>query len=230
MSSTRVIVNKAADNDGETIFRLTDIEPQFVSLVTAGANRQRKFQVVKADEQQFSKGSDSGAPAAGDNVQSGTGNMAGDEEDFTAWLSELEMSIAESINEVHIMANVFDVVDESMPPSVDPDEPAADNAAAVKELAAAKAEIEALKAENATLSKQLEKEKGLKAGLKKQLKSVEDERNKLGLKVTRLKSNRVGGTTSIITGKVDKVEKKSVDKSAKPLWAAGGDMSAALEE
>lgn len=40
------------DDAGKTpeLFRLTDIEPQFVSLVTAGANRQSKFQVVKADE------------------------------------------------------------------------------------------------------------------------------------------------------------------------------------
>ena len=47
----RVSIVKGDDaGKAPEIFRLTDIEPQFVSLVTAGANRQNKFQVVKADE------------------------------------------------------------------------------------------------------------------------------------------------------------------------------------
>ncbi len=48
----RVQISK---DDGEAeknkVFRLTDIEPEFVSLVRAGANRQKNFQVVKEDEQ-----------------------------------------------------------------------------------------------------------------------------------------------------------------------------------
>ncbi len=50
-SDKRVRIAKANGTpDDEKVYRLTDIEPQFVSLVTAGANRQKKFQVVKADE------------------------------------------------------------------------------------------------------------------------------------------------------------------------------------
>jgi len=51
MIVNRVRINKAGKPDKEPevkVYRLTDIEPQFVSLVTAGANRQTKFQVVKA--------------------------------------------------------------------------------------------------------------------------------------------------------------------------------------
>ena len=52
MLTTRVQIQKG-DNDGDEdsrVHRLSDIEPQFVALVTAGANRQVKFQVVKADD------------------------------------------------------------------------------------------------------------------------------------------------------------------------------------
>ena len=37
------------DKGGDKLFRLTDIEPEFVSLVQAGANRQKSFMVVKED-------------------------------------------------------------------------------------------------------------------------------------------------------------------------------------
>lgn len=40
---------KADGNKEPGLFRLTDIQPHFVALVTAGANRQKKFQVVKDD-------------------------------------------------------------------------------------------------------------------------------------------------------------------------------------
>lgn len=36
--------------DGKKLYRLEDMDIQFVSLVTAGANRQKKFQVLKADD------------------------------------------------------------------------------------------------------------------------------------------------------------------------------------
>lgn len=52
MLTERVQIQKS-DGDGEEdsrVHRLSDIEPQFVALVTAGANRQVKFQVVKADD------------------------------------------------------------------------------------------------------------------------------------------------------------------------------------
>lgn len=49
-SDKRVRIAKANGKPDDKVYRLTDIEPQFVSLVTAGANRQKKFQVVKADE------------------------------------------------------------------------------------------------------------------------------------------------------------------------------------
>jgi len=47
--SARTRINKAGDEGSSKVFRLTDIEPEFVSLVRAGANRQRSFQVIKAD-------------------------------------------------------------------------------------------------------------------------------------------------------------------------------------
>lgn len=44
-------ISKADSNSGdEKVFRLTAIEPEFVSLVRAGANRQKQFQVIKAEE------------------------------------------------------------------------------------------------------------------------------------------------------------------------------------
>jgi hypothetical protein len=48
MSRNRRTIRKAED-DKDKVFRLTDIDPEFVSLVRAGANRQRAFMVVKAD-------------------------------------------------------------------------------------------------------------------------------------------------------------------------------------
>lgn len=51
MKRTRSRIEKAApDGDKDQIFRLTDIDPEFVSLVRAGANRQKSFMVVKEDE------------------------------------------------------------------------------------------------------------------------------------------------------------------------------------
>ena len=40
-----------SDDDKDKVFRLTEIDPEFVSLVRAGANRQRSFMVVKSDEE-----------------------------------------------------------------------------------------------------------------------------------------------------------------------------------
>jgi len=48
--------DKPEGDDEEKTFRLTGIEPDFVALVTAGANRQREFQVVKSDEQGLGPG------------------------------------------------------------------------------------------------------------------------------------------------------------------------------
>lgn len=45
----------AADAQGDKVFRLTEIEPEFVSLVRAGANRQKSFLVVKADDEDVDK-------------------------------------------------------------------------------------------------------------------------------------------------------------------------------
>jgi len=51
MARPRVTVFKSegGDDDKKKTFRLTEIEAEFVSLVRAGANRQKGFQVVKAD-------------------------------------------------------------------------------------------------------------------------------------------------------------------------------------
>lgn len=51
MKRTRSRIEKAApEGSKDQIFRLTDIDPEFVSLVRAGANRQKTFMVVKEDE------------------------------------------------------------------------------------------------------------------------------------------------------------------------------------
>lgn len=51
-----------ADGDSKTeLFRLSEIEPEFVSLVTAGANRQKEFMVVKADTEKEVPASDADA-------------------------------------------------------------------------------------------------------------------------------------------------------------------------
>jgi hypothetical protein len=44
------IAKAGDDKSKDKVFRLTDIDPEFVSLVRAGANRQRAFMVVKAEE------------------------------------------------------------------------------------------------------------------------------------------------------------------------------------
>ncbi len=55
-NTNRVVISKDSGKPkATTVYRLTDIEPQYVSLVTAGANRQKKFQVVKADDTQTAK-------------------------------------------------------------------------------------------------------------------------------------------------------------------------------
>ena len=55
--STKVQISKADKGDGQKkkIFRLTEIDPEFVSLVRAGANRQSSFQVVKEDDPEAQK-------------------------------------------------------------------------------------------------------------------------------------------------------------------------------
>ena len=51
MNVSRTRISKANDEGSdEKLFRLTEIEPEFVSLVRAGANRQKAFQVVKEDD------------------------------------------------------------------------------------------------------------------------------------------------------------------------------------
>ncbi len=64
-------------NKGAT-HRLSDIETQFVSLVGAGANRQKKFFVVKADEQGLGPGGDCVCVDCGHSVPHKTGTKCTD--------------------------------------------------------------------------------------------------------------------------------------------------------
>lgn len=65
------------------INRLLDIEPSFVSLVTAGANRRSKFHVVKSDT------------------------------DFTQWLDDAEKGISDLLSDAIVDSVKFDKTEET---------------------------------------------------------------------------------------------------------------------
>ncbi len=47
---TKIAKTEVSTDKGEKVFRLTEIDPEFVSLVRAGANRQKAFMVIKAED------------------------------------------------------------------------------------------------------------------------------------------------------------------------------------
>jgi len=110
-------------NDDEKIFRLSDMDPEFVSMVHAGANRQKEFQVVKEDAPDgedantdpppeptaADKGEQDEQNANPDNGQDGEqadgdgqsatdkgdqgGNAEGGDTDLSAWLSDASENV-----------------------------------------------------------------------------------------------------------------------------------------
>lgn len=239
VNTERVIINKAAgDEDEDALYRLTDIEPQFVSLVTAGANRQKKFQVVKADEgdgtgKPTSKGTGEAEPVAGDvNEPDGKGeptdgqNVAGD---FNNWLDDVSKSVSMVLEDAQVTeilsadATVADTLPEQ-PPTQQSIDKSSDKVE--KAFAQLQAEFADEIAKNKTLKGTVEKQASEIVTLRKQIAAVKADRNKYRSKAAKLR-NGVGGTTALMTGNVTDVDKQSADGEPEDAaWASGGDLSA----
>lgn len=73
--SRKTKIKKSAETmkEGEKLFRLTEIDPEYVSLVRAGANRQKQFMVVKEDEQGLGPGGVCVCPECGYTEEHATG-------------------------------------------------------------------------------------------------------------------------------------------------------------
>jgi len=242
MKSQRVKINKADGDSGDgTIFRLTEIEPQFVSLVTAGANRQKKFQVVKADDGETSgaqtgKGAGDTSSASGDNeLQSGTDSDPtglGSDGDFAAWLDEAESQVGKSLEDAQIeLLLTSDVPAASSPPDDSTQQRVGKSDAQVtKAFEGLQAEFAQEIAKNKELATRVDKLTGTIAKLKKQVASLTTERDKYRAKVVRLKSN-VGGVTSIQTGVVSKGSSRKPEADPRDgAWASGGDLASRIED
>lgn len=239
MGDNRVLINKADDGDsGDTIFRLTQIEPQFVSLVTAGANRQRKFQVVKADDGNTgnapnANGSgDTGAGEGDANNHNGTNSSAkgqGGDSDFAAWLEEQETSIDGTLEEAQMAELLMnDDTDEDPPPAQSVQQPVGKSVDKMeKALSDLQVQLAVITEKKESLEAQAKKDAGTIQKLKKQLGDMTTERNKYRTRVSTLKQS-VGGTTALQTGNVGKSagNNKEVNDPVEARWAAGGDLAA----
>ena len=242
MKRNRVKIEKSEEGEEKKqIFRLTDIEPQFVSIVTAGANRQKKFQVVKADD-----GTAPGTPAeknaGGDrSVENGTevpgvGEPAigqNNEKDFIDWLEDVGKSVSQVLEDAQVteilLASTSDVG--SFPEQSTLQQQVGKSSEKIeKAFAELQGDFATTVAKNKELSCTIEKQSREIAAIKKQLATVTAERNKYRSKAVKFK-NGVGGTTALITGNVFSAEKtKEGDDPIDAAWAAGGDLASKVNK
>jgi polyhydroxyalkanoate synthesis regulator phasin len=218
-----MFVIRKSEKQGD-LHRLLDIEPQFVSIVTAGANRQRKFQVVKVDK---SANQDDAGANRGSDVN---GGHADDEVvDNSKWLSDAQNEIDGLIFEASIFSTTHSddasgtavgkaSIDEGQSaPSVD--SLLEKNAELVGAMKKRDERIEKMTSEIEKMASEIEK-------LNTDVEKLRRERGKLQAQVARLRGS-VGGSTSLITGNI--AAKTGNDEEGEMPWASGGDMAAKAE-
>lgn len=242
MKSLRVEINKADDegNGSQSVFRLEEIEPQFVSLVTAGANRQKKFQVVKAEDGDgtgVQTDKDAGEGSHGDggtNGHNGTQNEteANGDGDFSDWLDGFGTTVDVALNDATIDAYLSAPSGDA---GVTGDEAPQQRVGKQDQLGSttlekAKAEVAAEVKKRKELEAKLAESEKRAAALAKKLDTVTGERDKYRSRYTTIKRNSVGGTTSMLTGMLDgKVAKGKGSDDEHVPWAGGEDMAAGIE-
>jgi len=197
--SQQVQINKA---DDDKTYELTDIDTKFVSLVTAGANRQEHFAVVKSDD-----------PA--------NNSDDADEGDLGGWLEDFDKQVEEdvSFSELEVLLLESDDTEDETAKQVEEAEKAKDEAIKRADEAEKRAE---------TLEAELDKAKQKIAALKSRAKNAEQAAKSARTKLTQLKKASVGGSTALVTGEGTAAPAKKSSEAEPPrrtAWRSGGDLT-----
>jgi len=229
------------DKKGDKLFRLTDIEPEFVSLVQAGANRQKTFMVVKEDAEQVVpnaatdndicaalpidpkeciQGTDDANKNNDGNEPPGNGSPEKDAVDLASWLDEAGTKV-DALALDHAVAAALNTPAEV--PAVDVGETSKEAHEIEDAAAPAATEVEK-KADEERLSKMHQ--------LEDKLKKAEREIVSLKAKNARL-SKDVGKSSVILTGEVTAkgLQNEEDNENTSPsrgAFLSGGDIAAAV--
>lgn len=215
-------------NDGKepSLYELTDIDTKFVSLVTAGANRQKNFMIIKADEQGKEKDGDpvqQEEQGAGD---AGESETEGEKTNLSSWLNEAGTRAEDMVVDASIAIAEASLASEA---NSEVDTGKNNKAQKVGKQVAPLAgeqvkEIAKLEKEMDTVKTKLEKSEAKINQL-----AASNVKSKRELKALRASNARlrkgIGGTTSLVTGEIIATgEQKNTSGEGEP-WAHGGDMA-----
>lgn len=226
MANTKRVKISKSDETDNRVHELTEIEPQFVSLVTAGANRQKSFQVVKSESKQNKNKSLSNTD--GDKKSQANKNAdtnSSDDADLAAWLDEASTN-ANALLDDAIASTAF-LETEDVLPHVNKDKKEqvgkSQDAQSVEQLLAKSKELET------TIAKEREQRIGLEKSrdaLTIEVSQLKKERDKIRGQLSKLR-NGVGGSTALVTGNVN-TDKGNDDNDAprSTAWSSGGDLAA----
>lgn len=223
------------EKNGGKLYRLTEIEPDFVSLVGAGANRQKAFQVVKADGSASPEGEatnqetqtqqpeeigsgdvDTGTDKKGDDDTNGSTEWGG--ADLTSWLEEA----GASVDAISLDTAIQRALD-----SQQGDEPSS-SSHTKQALEIGETDLPAVEMvlEETEEDPRDAKIAQLEAKLRKQALELTTAKARAG----RL-AKGVGQSSVMVTGEVKVAEKKTPDRDTSPskgAFSSGGDMAAAV--
>lgn len=219
-------IQKADAPTQEEVFRLTEIVPEFVSLVQTGANRQREFMVVKEDgnvqgdpaEPVIPETSDTGEQNIG--KDSGEGTPHEDAIDLASWLTEA----GDKLDEISLELSLQAAIDSE--PVVQPDVTPESNH-----------EVDEIAPTDPPPVKKAGEEAAVKdskkiAELEKGLEQFRRENIALKAKAARLSAS-VGKSSVLLTGEVSAMTHKSDEENPSPSrgeFGRGGDIAAALSD
>jgi hypothetical protein len=195
---------------------LTDIDTQFVSLVTAGANRQSNFMVVKTDKPDEEKNKQDVEPSDSDTTKDDADNS--DSTDMSDWLESTGTAVDTAMLDAEFEQTLADVEEEDKPDTSSKDAgeeivepPAVEKAQKTdEEITKALAKAEKAEAEAVELRKELQTEK---------------------LKVAKVRQSSIGGSSALLTGEVGsavKGDKQDVTEN-RVEWASGQDLTSSTE-
>lgn len=228
------IAKADGDKDKDKTFRLTDIDPEFVSLVRAGANRQRSFMVVKEDAESGGTNENHDtqpavAPAAVEGLEAeghtgsskksdGTETSPGGATDLASWLTEATGQLEELSLDIAIQRAL--------------DAQAVDNAAAGQ----ASKQAHEIETTAAPAVKQEDEAESMEKAARLEAELAKTRRENLALKakVARLSAATVGKSSVILTGEVtskqNQADGKPQPSPSRGAFNRGGDMAAAVTQ
>lgn len=196
---------KDEDKDNpKKLRRLSEIDTQFVSLVRAGANRQRQFLVVKQDDEEQNKECEKtdDVPAEGKRTEETVKELGSNGPDLLAWLTNRKKTIDVNLGVLAKIASVATSRAATQP------EPKTPEVAQVQEPVSPESET------IAKLEKSLEESRQHNERMREELRKFRRELTAMKARnVTLTKS--VGESSAIVTGTVSK---KTVGEQKVVKW------------